>query len=393
MISIPLTISDPRSFPDIAGAPPFAAALYALAQACLAAENGHEADARERDLRRALQAQLVTDSAVLAAAVDESPSVDVARRLWRSLDAAWRSLNQRDGAGLSVTVFAIPVILVVGLERAGGETTLPGVLADPAELATILVEHGAIGGNISFALANPLVALPAIDIAQLTQISSWRSLPALPDEVSGPAVRPLRVLTPAPIAVPAARESVYLRFVVGTALASPAVDLLRDSSVEKWGLSFSRALSRQLTAGHVAVLALPRAPQHLLPALHQGRVAQRAISAQLFVSNAVRRLRASVGEPAAVISAHRAADAVGRGELRLSLSSPFEPRSAEGFRCPLFPLDNASDVAGMLLELLHDCRITDVQTVTGVHADRDPVSGLPLLFKPDTIPQATSVVH
>jgi len=115
------------------------------------------------------------------------------------------------------------------------------------------------------------------------------------------------------------------------------------------------------------VLALPRAPQRLLPAVQQGRAAQREVSAQIFVGNALRRLRAAVGEPSAVISAHRAPAAPGGGELRLSLSSPFEPRDAEGFRCPLYPPDRAADVAAMLVQLLHDCRVTDIRVLAGVH--------------------------
>jgi len=107
------------------------------------------------------------------------------------------------------------------------------------------------------------------------------------------------------------------------------------------------------------------------------------VGAQLFASNAIRTLRAQVGEPVAVISAHRAAAAPGGGELRLSLSSPFDPRQAEGFRCPLFATDRASDVATMLVDLLHDCRVADVRILPGVHADRDPLTGLTLLFKPD----------
>jgi len=98
-----------------------------------------------------------------------------------------------------------------------------------------------------------------------------------------------------------------------------------------------------------------------------------------------------VGEPAAVISAHRAADAPGAGELRLSLSSPFEPRDAQGFRCPVYPWERVVDVATMLVELLHDCRVTDIRAVAGVHADRDPLTGGPLLFKPETLPPAFAV--
>jgi hypothetical protein len=70
----------------------------------------------------------------------------------------------------------------------------------------------------------------------------------------------------------------------------------------------------------------------------------------------------------------------------MSLSSPFEPRDAEGFRCPLYPLDRVSDVAGMLLRLLSDCRVTDVRVLDGVHDDRVAGTTHPLLFKPETIP-------
>ncbi|MGC1817325.1 MAG: hypothetical protein WA900_06680, partial [Casimicrobiaceae bacterium] len=116
-------------------------------------------------------------------------------------------------------------------------------------------------------------------------------------------------------------------------------------------------------------------------ALRIGRTAQREIGAQVFASNAIRKLRASVGEPTAVISAHRAADAPGGGELRVSLSSPFEPRDAEGFRCPLHPYEAVRDVAGMLVSLLDDCRVSDIRVQPGVHPDVDATTGLRLLFK------------
>jgi hypothetical protein len=110
------------------------------------------------------------------------------------------------------------------------------------------------------------------------------------------------------------------------------------------------------------------------------------VSAQLFASNAIRKLRAAVGEPAAVISAHRAIDSATGGELRLSLSSVFDAREAEGFRCPLYPADHAGDVADMLVTLMRDCRLTDVRVLSGVYGDRDAASGLPLLFKADALP-------
>jgi hypothetical protein len=40
----------------------------------------------------------------------------------------------------------------------------------------------------------------------------------------------------------------------------------------------------------------------------------------------------------------------------------------------------------MLADLLHDCRVTDVRVVPGVHPDRVPGAAMPLLFKPESIP-------
>jgi hypothetical protein len=167
--------------------------------------------------------------------------------------------------------------------------------------------------------------------------------------------------------------------------------LLADTEVGAWGVPVAKALSRELAVGGASVLALPRAPQRPLPAVRTGRAAQREVGAQIFASNAIRKMRASVGEPSAVISAHRAPDAPGGGELRLSLSSPFAPRDAEGFRCPLYSLDRVGDVATMLGDLMADCRVTDVRVAAGVHPDRDPATGLTLLFKPDTLPGGAAI--
>jgi hypothetical protein len=136
-----------------------------------------------------------------------------------------------------------------------------------------------------------------------------------------------------------------------------------------------------LAVPDVSVLALPRAPMPLVTAAWQGALAQREVGAQLFASNSIRAIRAHVGEPSAVISVHRNDADQRAGEVRLSLSSPFDPRSAEGFRCALLPLDRVDDVVAMLESLLADCRVTDVQRKPGIHPDRDALTGQPLLFK------------
>jgi hypothetical protein len=384
-------VPDPRTFPAATSAPDAARALYALAEASLVAETGQRADAIDAELRAALAAHLAKDGTALAAAFAGSPSVAVTRHMWRALDAAWRDAQVDEAAGIAVTVFALPLVIVTGVEGGGGEGMLGGAITDPAKLTAILAESGALAGNRMFTLANAMVAAEAIDVARLPGIGAWRRLP---DAVAPGAALPARMLAPAPLAVHAAREAVHLRFLVGTAIAKPGADLLADTEVGKWGVPLAREIVRQLATAGVSVLALARAPQRLLPAVASGRAAQREVSAQIFAGNAIRKFRASVGEPTAVISAHRAPDAPGGGELRLSLSSPFDARAAEGFRCPLYPLDRVGDVVAMLVALLRDCRVTDVRALAGVHADRVEDSGLPLLFKPDTIPDAAFVtVH
>ena len=385
------TIADPRVFPDASAAPAAVRALYALAEESLASESGHRAEAVDRALIEAFRASLAdADGEALAAAISRvrHPSRPPATCGVRSTPHG--ANRGAEGAGLAISVFALPLVIVAGIESGKGTGVLPGVLAEPARLATILTEFGAVGGNRMIALANATVVAGAIDVARLPELAAWCRLPDAP---GSEARFPDRVLAPVPLALHAGRESVHLRFLVGTAVAKPGADLFDDPRVGKWGAPFARELSAQLGTGGVSVLALPRAPARPLPAVAQGRSAQREVSAQIFASNAIRKFRGAVGEPAAIISAHRSPDATGGGELRLSLSSPFDPRAAEGFRCPLYPLDRTGDVASMLVGLLRDCRVTDIRVLPGVHADRAPETGMPLLFKPDMISAQGTAVH
>jgi hypothetical protein len=276
--------------------------------------------------------------------------------------------------------------IIAGRESGdGGPVALPCVLHHVADVAELLRAHGALGGNETFALANALVAADAIDIPNLPAIHARRKL-----RDDGRGRDPL-ALTPAPIVVDAQDARVHVRFLVGVALTARGVDLIEDSGARRFAMPLTRLFSRVLAHNDVTLLILPQAPKRLTVAVQQGRAAQREVSAQLFASNALRRLRASVGEPTAVVSAHRAPDAVAGGELRMSLSSPFDPGQAEGFRCPLYRADQPSEVGEMLITLLRDCRVDDIRVLSGVHADRDPATGLRLLFKADTLALASKL--
>jgi hypothetical protein len=290
------------------------------------------------------------------------------------------------GAELALTLFALPLVLVAGLEGGSPRTaSVGGVLPAPGAVAALLREHGALRGSETVTFAGALAGSGALEFAELPRLWAWRALP----QAAGAAAP--RDLLPVPFELAAGDPGVHLRFLVGTALAAPGVDLLADPSVGKWGIPLTRELARQMTPAGGSVLALPLPPQSLVRALANGRARQREVSAQLFAGNALRKLRAAAGEPAAVISAHLAPRTPRGGELRVALSSAFDPGAAEGFRCPLYPLDRVDDVADMLIRLLRDCRMADVHVLPGVHADRDAATGLPLFFKAEDV--AGPAVH
>lgn len=368
-------LADPRVWSDAPAAGAASAEVHVAVASAIDAHTRQDADRHDADARRLLLQMLqASRTDALADAFASAPSVAVARHLWRLLAEIER--GDEAAPALQTTLFALPVILVAGLDAGAAPVTLAGVIAKREELEQLLRSANTFGGAETFALSGTLCGAEAIDIAALPRLLARRHIDAHP----GHRLPPLD-FAPSPVDVRAPTEQVHLRFIAGAVLTPAGADPLRDTRIAAWGMSFANAIARALAAPGTTLLALPRAPQRLTPALQSGRAAQREVSAQLFASNAIRKLRASVGEPTAVISAHRAHDAPAGGELRLSLSSPFAPRDAEGFRCPLYPYEPVRDVAAMLVALLADCQVADVRVRGGVHADRDPVTGAPLLFK------------
>jgi hypothetical protein len=377
-----IDIADPRI--RAASVAAVHAPLLNLAQARLAAATEANGEEIDRALAQRVAKHLQSGQASrLAEAIAAAPSVEVARQLWRGLIDGW-ALASRAAAGETVAaqLFALPVVVVAACEEGGALSaptpSIAGVLPDAARLAAILREHRALGGTQTLALANALVAAADMEVPQLSTLLAWQTLAGGTDFSE-------RNLPPSAIAVQPGQQTVHLRFLIGSALVAVEGDVPAAAGSIGWAMPLARELARALATPGLAVLALPRPAQSPPAALQQGLAAQREVGAQLFASNAIRKLRAATGEPAAVISAHRAAGATGGGELRLSLSSTFDPRAAEGFRCPLFATDRASDVAAMLVETLRDCRIADVRVLPGVHPDRDPETGTALLFKADAL--------
>ena len=373
------SMGDPRVWPSPTSAEPFAT-LHWLAEESLAAATAAEAIRHDAAIGSLLRAALDNrDGAALAAIFESAPSSPIYRHLWRELS---RAEAVSDAGAMAVTVFALPLTILAGRENDdGASVTLPCVLRNASEITRLLREHGALEGNEAFVLANTLVSTDAIDIRNLPSIHAWREL----SNDSIVRMKEPRAFAPAPIVVGVQDPRVHLRFIVGAAIAARGADLVAGNGIGRWAMPLTRFLGRALAHEGVTLLILPQAPKRLCAAVQQGRAAQREVSAQLFASNALRKFRASVGEPVAVISAHRAPDAMSGGELRVSLSSPLDPGQAEGYRCPLYRADQPSDVAEMLVTLLRDCRVGDIRVLPGVHADRDPMTGLRLLFKADAL--------
>jgi hypothetical protein len=373
-----MTLPDPRRFPLRPTASERALRLHALADASLGASTGEESARIDATIAGEIESMLRADSEALVEVLDCAPSVAVHRHLARALAQSAKSCRAGD---LAVTLFAFPVCIVAGATTAEpAPVVVDAVIRDVDALVALLHEHGALGGNRSFALANVLVDARAIDVPKLTELLAVGGLDATPPG-----------LKPAPIGVEGG-ETAHLRFLVGRAIGAAAVDVLREPGVGRWGLPLARALNDELRTPGASIVALPRAPMPLPAALAAGRSAQRDVSAQLFASQAIRSLRAGFGEPVAVLSAHASSEAPGGGELRVSLSSPLSPRDASGFRCPLYADERVDDVETMLVDLLRDCRLADIRLLSGIHADRDAVTGGPLLFKPDTTPERARVI-
>ncbi len=362
-------LPDPRAFPIYDDATPNP--LIDLALASLAAELGVIQEKRDTELRGRLAALLAAgDVTEIADGLARAPTHAVQRHITRALASAHVEAGRARGdATLPATVFAIPVVIVAANS---GPLNVPGALPNIDEIAALMKANGALRGNENFVLSNALAPASALTLEKLpATLGWWASAAATPVAIEKAA-----------LPVPANQESVFLRFLVGTALAGPGVDLLTANDTGKWGMPFTQAIAKQLGGGTLSLLAMPRPPRSPLAALMQGRAAQREVSLQLFATNAIRKFRGSVGEPEAVISAHRTTNG---GEVRLSLSSPFDEKGAEGFRAELQPTDRAQDVAVLMQDLLRECNVESVTVLADVFPDIDRESKLPMLFRADAL--------
>lgn len=333
------TLPDPREIaPDVANPLPAVAAQV-----------------DDASLRVALQDALAAgDDTGIRAALRAQPPAR-AQRVVRALAAA---VDAR-GEGIGLRFFAIPLVIVAG---ARNRSAVPGVLPEIAKIAALLEQHGAVGVTRNFGLGNALSSADALDA--LSPSALWRA-------AADPAQRaPLAALQPEPITVAGGREQVQLRFITGAGITPQHLPSFLESAsnIGNWGMALTKELARQLAQPGLEILPMPRPPQPLLTAAHAGRRAQLEAALSLFLGNTLRKFRMAVGDPEAVLSAHRLDG--GAGELRLSLSTPLDDSLFEGFAWPLQPQDEAAEVTQLFQTALAECRVTNVTLLEQVLPDR-----------------------
>ena len=338
------TLPDPRAYAPFSSNP-----LAVAAENAAKAGSALQQDAGEillSDLREALEAG---NDARIEQAFAETASRPARDALKRALDAA---LEVRDEVALTIRVFAIPLLIVTG---GRGLAVVRGVVPDVGELQKLFEKHCALGQSKNIGLGNALTTageLAAVKFSVLYRLSRG---------LGQEGFRPPD-LAPQDIEVDSGEERVHLRFLIGAALTPANAPGFTETAgnIGAWGLPFTQALAGQLGQEGWSLLPIPRPPMNLQRALETGRFALREMEFQLYLSNALRRFRARVGDPDATVASYS------DGSVRISLGSPFDASLACEYRWPLYPEDDLGAVSNSIFGLLAECRLETVQVAETV---------------------------
>ena len=347
-----MQLPDPRLWRT----PPADSRLHVMAIASL---NGDTA--ARAGLRLELDALLDSgaDDAVQSV-LREAPSAECYRHLQQMLA---KLVNKPErGEALIARLFAIPLVIVAGAKKA---LQLPDALPDVAAVTALLEKHGVLGAGRNVGLGNALCSVETLECLRPGLLRVWATqlrTGAAPLELAGSAMD-----------VVPGREQVYLRFLAGASITPAHVPQAMETAVGAWGMPLTKLLAQQLAQPGLEALPIPRAPVALYLAPDAGRSAQIELAFSLFLSNEVRKFRLAVGDPAVVLSAHRTDG--GGAELRVSLSSVFDESMLEGFRWPLYPPDDVSEISNKIKYLIDECRLNDISILEAVGADLNARGG------------------
>ena len=286
--------------------------------------------------------------AELHTALESASGASEYARVWSALCQAIEAAG--DEAGPVPRLFAIPWVIVCAASAAA---TIDCVLPDVSALTRVLEKHGAFGASRNLGLGHALCGIESLEgLSPSDVLEGWQN-------------PRLRELPPLPIEVPRGAEEVHVRFLLGAAVVPAHAPGIAETgaNIGAWGTPALRSLLEQLATPNIQMLPMPRPPAGLYTAAYAGRRAGLETAFTLFVSNAVRRFRRSVGEPHVTLSSHAG------GEVRMTLWTPVDDEMIEGFRWPLHPADNLEDVEQTMSSMIHACRLGDPDVRSEVLAD------------------------
>jgi hypothetical protein len=313
----------------------------------------------EATLTSALRARAAAGAdSEIQAALAAAPTRYVYARLWRALSAA---VEKPATDEVAPRVFAIPWVIVCAGSVPGSVSC---VLPDVSELARVLETSGVFGPSRNLGLSNVLCSIEALEALSPGTVLRWSQNPETHD------------ISPAPIPVLRGIEEVHVRFLLGAAIApAHAPDIVTTgANIGTWGTPALSAMAAQLATPGVQILPMARPPAGLYSAAYVGRRAGIEAALALFMSNALRRFRMKVGDPAVRLSSHAsrmsdtsdtrdmshtAHSSPAGGELRVTLTSPFDDSLVEGFRWPLHPADDLTEITQAVTGLILECRLPE----------------------------------
>jgi hypothetical protein len=339
------TLPDPRRYV------PFSSNLLViLAQKALRQGSAMQHRNSAENLVDAIEQALRSgDDALIEQALAQSTSYSVYRMLAAALDAALKAPGE---TALHFRIFAIPILVVTG---GRGPLILPGAVADVGELNKLFELHGTLGPMKNFALGGALVS--AAGLAALKLSAVYRRSRETGRETTQPLDLP-----PEEIHIAGEEEEVHLRFLTGVSVTSADAPGFTETAgnIGAWGMPFTRALAAQLGQPGLSLLPIPRPPMSHLQAIEAGKFAASELGFQLFLSTALRKFRARVGEAEAAVAA--CAD----GSVRIRLSSPFDAALSQEYGWALQPGDDLAAVGSSIFSLLEECRVTNIQVAESV---------------------------
>ena len=338
-------LPDPRRF----GTGSTHALLEAVAAAVFAPDL--ERRARRRALRMKLSGQLLDgDEQGIRQALAAMPDALHFQTLFAELAQAVES-PQADPQSVRLRLFAFPLVLVAA---AVDPVRIAGALSATDAVRQLFERSGVLGQTQNFGVCAALCTLDTLEsVSPVMLFNAARMIDANAVEAC---------LQPAELEIRTGREQTHLRFLTGAGINRADAPEFSETAanIGAWGRALGALIAKELAAPGLQLLALPRMPMGLMRAPQAGRSAQLDVALHLFVSNTVRRMRMSAGEPVAILSAHD------NGELRLTLSSVFAEDLVEGFRWPLAPLDDLASIERAIVALLREVRIDDVRVVPSV---------------------------